>query len=131
MAQSQGAESTEENMSDHLQARAVRVQSSAIVVAAVITTCGAVTSALIQSGWSTKLSTPSTFVAEKPLPEAPPAFVAEALDVPRELMLASASMSAASPQNQISEPTIAKSKTAAKAASAVTFHAADCRRVVA
>jgi len=38
-------------MSDQLhQARAVRVQSSAIVMAAVITTCGAVTSALIQTG---------------------------------------------------------------------------------
>ena len=38
-------------MSDQLhQAKAVRVQSSAIVVAAVITTCGAVASALIQTG---------------------------------------------------------------------------------
>jgi hypothetical protein len=42
-------------MSDQLhQAKAVRVQSSAIVVAAVITTCGAVASALIQTGVSGK-----------------------------------------------------------------------------
>ena len=42
-------------MSDQLhQARAVRVQSSAIVMAAVITTCGAVTSALIQTGVTVK-----------------------------------------------------------------------------
>jgi len=47
-------------MSDQLhQAKAVRVQSSAIVVAAVITTCGAVASALIQTGLTgkTNLST--------------------------------------------------------------------------
>jgi hypothetical protein len=42
-------------MSDQLhQAKAVRVQSSAIVVAAVITTCGAVASALIQTGLTGK-----------------------------------------------------------------------------
>lgn len=47
-------------MSDQLhQAKAVRVQSSAIVVAAVITTCGAVASALIQTGVTGKLA-PST-----------------------------------------------------------------------
>jgi hypothetical protein len=44
-------------MSDQLhQAKAVRVQSSAIVVAAVITTCGAVASALIQTGVTGKPS---------------------------------------------------------------------------
>src|SRR6185369_14218954 len=43
------------SMSDQLhQAKAVRVQSSAIVVAAVITTCGAVASALIQTGLTGK-----------------------------------------------------------------------------
>ena len=53
-------------MSDQLhQARAVRVQSSAIVVAAVITTCGAVTSALIQTGVTGKPNTggSATFAA--------------------------------------------------------------------
>src|SRR4029079_4350202 len=43
------------SMSDQLhQTKAVRVQSSAIVVAAVITTCGAVASALIQTGQTGK-----------------------------------------------------------------------------
>src|SRR5262249_6390695 len=41
-----------QHVSDQIhQAKAVRVQSSAIVFAAVITTCGAVTSAIIQSRW--------------------------------------------------------------------------------
>src|SRR5262249_18545543 len=50
-------QSRRRSMSDQLhQAKAVRVQSSAIVAAAVITTCGAVASALIQTGGSAKPS---------------------------------------------------------------------------
>ena len=36
---------------DHSQHRAIRLQSSALVLAALITTAGAVSSAFIQSGW--------------------------------------------------------------------------------
>jgi hypothetical protein len=41
----------EATMNDHNQSRAVHLQSSAIVMAAVITTIGAITAAIIQSGW--------------------------------------------------------------------------------
>lgn len=48
-------------MNDRFQSRAVRFQSSAIVIAAVITTSGAVIAACIQAGWIGK--PPSNAVA--------------------------------------------------------------------
>lgn len=98
-------------MSDHLQTKAVRVQSSAIVLAAVITTGGAVTSAFIQTGLLGKLSPMAVAVSQPPTEKAP-AFVAEAIDLPSEPTFA-----------VLSSPTLSKPKMISTGAAKVSFHA--------
>jgi hypothetical protein len=116
-------------MSDQLhQAKAVRVQSSAIVVAAVITTCGAVASALIQTGMTGKLnpatgSGSATFAANTsavvsgPTESAPEVQVASAqlaaANMPASLTRAATSFTqaeAVETQAQSSLPTIVRTK---------------------
>ncbi len=98
-------------MNDHPQTKAVRVQSSAIVLAAIITTCGAVTSALIQTSFPGKPSSPTVAAAQSSLPTKTPAYIAEAMDVPQELALA------------ISQPAPPRPQTFATPAATVSFHA--------
>jgi hypothetical protein len=62
---------TDPSEHDHSQHRAIRLQSTALVLAALITTTGAVSSAFIQSGWFGKTN-PSTTIASA-LPATPQA----------------------------------------------------------
>jgi len=75
-------------MSEHSQSGAVRFQSVALVMAALITTGGAVTSAFIQAGWIGRPSTDSkpsaeTATASKPTAAKPQAFFAGTIEPPR------------------------------------------------
>jgi hypothetical protein len=102
-------------MSDHQQTKAVRVQSSAIVLAAVITTGGAVTSAFIQTGLLGKLSPTGVAVSQMPAEKAP-AFVAEGIDLPSALSFA-VSPAVSSPAS------LPQPKMISTGAAKVSFHA--------
>src|SRR5262249_57944575 len=65
-------------MSEHSHSGAVRFQSMALVMAALITTGGAVTSAFIQAGWVGRPRAESASVAAKPQ-----AFFAGTIEPPR------------------------------------------------
>jgi hypothetical protein len=69
-------------MSEHSQSGAVRFQSVALVMAALITTGGAVTSAFIQAGWVGKPSA-ETASAGRPVAAKPQAFFAGTIEPPR------------------------------------------------
>src|SRR5215471_14249594 len=69
-------------MSEHNHSGAVRFQSVALVMAALITTGGAVTSAFIQAGWIGK-PIPETASASRPVAAKPQAFFAGTIEAPR------------------------------------------------
>jgi hypothetical protein len=69
-------------MSEHSHSGAVRFQSIALVMAALITTAGAVTSAVIQAGWLAKPSA-ETASASPPIAGKPQAFFAGTIEAPR------------------------------------------------
>jgi hypothetical protein len=80
-------------MSEHNQSGAVRFQSMALVMAAMITTGGAVTSAFIQAGWVGKPSADGkpgaeTAIATRPIASKPQAFFAGTIEAPRPNSLA-------------------------------------------
>jgi len=82
-------------MSEHSQSGAVRFQSMALVMAALITTGGAVTSAFIQAGWVGKPSA-ETAGATPGARAKPQAFFAGTIEAPR-----SGSLSAEEPLAEI------------------------------
>jgi hypothetical protein len=57
---------TDPSQHDHSQHRAIRLQSTALVLAALITTAGAVTSAFIQSGWLGKTNRSTAIASAHP-----------------------------------------------------------------
>jgi hypothetical protein len=69
-------------MSEHNQSGAVRLQSMALVMAALITTGGAVTSAFIQAGWIGRPAA-ETATASRPAVAKPQAFFAGTIEPPR------------------------------------------------
>jgi hypothetical protein len=92
-------------MSDQLhQAKAVRVQSSAIVVAAVITTCGAVASALIQTGLTGK-STSSAAGGSATFAANTSASVSSPVEPVPEVALPAAQLAAANMPASLTRPT--------------------------
>jgi hypothetical protein len=73
---------SEQEMSEHSHSGAVRFQSMALVMAALITTAGAVTSAFIQAGWIGRTSAVSASVSP-PVASRPQAFFAGTIETPR------------------------------------------------
>ncbi len=72
-------------MTDHSQNRAIRLQSSALVLAALITTAGAITSAVIQSGWLSKPDAATAIATPRSAPAKPLASFVGTIELLSEL----------------------------------------------
>jgi hypothetical protein len=95
-------------MSEHSHSGAVRFQSMALVMAALITTAGAVTSAFIQAGWVGRSRAESASLSS-PVAAKPQAFFAGTIEPPR-----TSSISAEAPLVEI-KPSVAIEPTAPRA----------------